>query len=103
MITGPDADDLVTCPQCGSGNDSDAHYCDQCDFDLTSTGFRPAPYARDDDETITCWNCGRGDDPDAKFCDQCGVANPGGPSPVDANIRRVGQASTVTARASTSS
>lgn len=85
---GPDPDELVVCPKCQSGNDSDAKFCDQCGFDLTSTGFRPADYLADDDETVKCPACGLMDDPDAKFCDQCGADlsedNPTSQKPADA-------------------
>lgn len=67
-----DPDELVVCPKCNRRDASDARFCDQCGFALTSTGFRPADYERDPDETVTCPFCGKGDDTDARFCDQCG-------------------------------
>ncbi len=67
-----DPDELVICPQCSSGNDSDATYCDQCGFDLTSTGFQPAPYSEKPDEDVICPQCSKHDDDDASYCDQCG-------------------------------
>lgn len=60
-------DETVTCPQCQSGNDRDARYCDQC-----GTGLKPsAPYMAGPDETQEC-RCGAWNAPDAKVCDQCG-------------------------------
>jgi HK97 family phage prohead protease len=62
------ADETVTCPQCQSGNDIDACYCDQC-----GAGLRPsAPYSAAPGETQQCPWCQRWNAPDAKICDQCG-------------------------------
>ena len=61
------AHETVSCPQCQSGNDLDARYCDQC-----GTGLRTAvPYLADSGDTQEC-RCGAWNAPDAKVCDQCG-------------------------------
>jgi ribosomal protein L40E len=62
------ADESVTCPQCQSGNDTDARYCDQCGTALMPT----TPYQRKSDETQMCESCSCWNAPDAKVCDQCG-------------------------------
>jgi HK97 family phage prohead protease len=62
------ADETVTCPQCQSGNDADAAYCDQCGTELNAS----APYSADADETQVCPWCRLMNDTDAKICDQCG-------------------------------
>lgn len=67
-----DPDELVQCPKCQKMGDDDAHYCDQCGFDLTSTGFVPRDYHADPDEVVTCPKCRKQNDVDAVFCDQCG-------------------------------
>jgi hypothetical protein len=60
-------DETVTCPQCQSGNERDARYCDQC-----GTGLKPVqPYMAGPEETQEC-RCGAWNAPDAKVCDQCG-------------------------------
>lgn len=66
-------DELVQCPKCEKFNDNDASFCDQCGFDLTSTGFEPAPYSPDADETVKCPACEKMLDDDSLFCDQCGA------------------------------
>ena len=63
------ADEAVTCPQCRSGNDASARYCDQC-----GTGLQPeAPYMASADDTQECRN-GHWNAPDAKVCSQCGTS-----------------------------
>lgn len=59
--------ETVTCPQCQSGNDLDARYCDQCGYGLRTT----IPYLADSGDTQEC-RCGAWNAPDAKICDQCG-------------------------------
>jgi len=63
------AHETAVCPQCQSGNDLDARYCDQC-----GTGLRTSvPYLADSGDTQQC-RCGAWNAPDAKICDQCGQA-----------------------------
>jgi HK97 family phage prohead protease len=63
-----DPDELVPCPVCGKMNDSDAHFCDQCDAELPGE----MAYAPDSDELVRCPSCYLMNDVDARFCDQCG-------------------------------
>ena len=49
--------EMILCPGCGSANDSEASFCDQCGNAL----------ARD------CSGCGRRNDFDASFCNGCGA------------------------------
>jgi ribosomal protein L40E len=61
-------DDRKTqCPKCGSEQDADAAFCDQCGTSLSRR----------------CGKCGAINDPNARFCDKCGTATDAGP-PQDA-------------------
>jgi hypothetical protein len=62
------ADEHCICAQCGSGNDCDAAYCDQCGTELNAL----MPYCEHPDDTQTCPWCRQMNAPDAKVCDQCG-------------------------------
>lgn len=62
------ADEHVTCGQCGSGNDADAAYCDQCGTEINAL----MTYCESPDDTQTCPWCRLMNAPDAKVCDQCG-------------------------------
>ncbi|MFG0254731.1 MAG: zinc ribbon domain-containing protein [Rhodopirellula sp. JB053] len=48
----------VRCVKCGSANDAQAKFCDECGTALSKT----------------CGQCGEVNDSDAKFCDSCGTA-----------------------------
>ncbi len=48
------------CPACGTTNDADARFCDDCGGSM--------PVARD------CHSCGEPNDATARFCDACGEA-----------------------------
>lgn len=64
-----DGTDTAQCPHCGSGNDPDAQFCDQCGGPMPGG----QPYTRMADETVRCPDCGKMNETDARFCDQCGA------------------------------
>jgi HK97 family phage prohead protease len=60
----------ASCPQCGSANDTDSYFCDQCGAKITGT---PGDSGADEDESQQCQSCLSQVSTDAKFCDQCGT------------------------------
>jgi ribosomal protein L40E len=60
------------CPQCGSMNDDDASFCDQCGAKMPVGPRGPAVAEMGGDETQQCQSCLSMNATDAKFCDQCG-------------------------------